>query len=661
MSGLPSTTQRFLFLLSISSLLCRLLFRSTITFLMRCATFTVLRLRLIDTMQAINFGIHSSCDGITRSAFTGTMHQTLIAVHAFEICTIFHTHTHTHTEIFMSSPTRNSNQPHTEHQIQDQHVQPDANQDQYRGEVQTRVQDLLSGNRSRDPHLSAVSTGRLILEGLVEELKIYRLHKEEKARDGVRKERGRRRGMSGREHRGRERRDGEGHRRHHRSSDGERKHRHRSRSRSLDRHASKERSHGHSEKHRRRHHRDRSHERSTSRSKYRRHRRRHHCSPVTEGPHDPNPELMMSGGAGPPGTLSRPEQDQRQNQRRKFRSRSRSRSRERQIRRSIIPCGPDAPKKVAGTGLGEHFLNTYRLIKAEHQDGRRERGFLERKVDGWRSKDSSSNKQDTGKEVERRDRRKGADHKRRNQRATEGRKTRRDKEKGHYRRAQSKDRYTPRDASRIKELPLRPADSPIPQEHPYSRVPTPEIHVQNAKPPEAQAQWPPTPESFVPPSVPTPPQAWPPTPESFVPPAAPRSRSVTPPYPSNLGSPDIYPVLPMPDPSAIPPHPPPPPPNSAIPANSATSSPPRDTLLSALRASPKLRRVASAEKRDNSSAMKVGRAYEETEHSRGVEERERCQTEEDWGKESESEEEDLGKEERKNMFKEGLEMLIGGR
>jgi hypothetical protein len=59
--------------------------------------------------------------------------------------------------------------------------------------------------------------------------------------------------------------------------------------------------------------------------------------------------------------------------------------------------------------------------------------------------------------------------------------------------------------------------------------------------------------------------------------------------------------------------------------------------------------------------MKVGRAYEETEHSRGVEERERCQTEEDWGKESESEEEDLGKEERKNMFKEGLEMLIGGR
>jgi hypothetical protein len=93
MSGLPSTTQRLLFLLSISSLLCRLLFRSTITFLMRCATFTVLRLRLIDTMQAINFGIHSSCGGITHSAFTGTMHQTLIAVHAFEICIIFHTHT----------------------------------------------------------------------------------------------------------------------------------------------------------------------------------------------------------------------------------------------------------------------------------------------------------------------------------------------------------------------------------------------------------------------------------------------------------------------------------------------------------------------------------------------------------------------------------------
>jgi uncharacterized protein YaiI (UPF0178 family) len=58
--------------------------------------------------------------------------------------------------------------------------------------------------------------------------------------------------------------------------------------------------------------------------------------------------------------------------------------------------------------------------------------------------------------------------------------------------------------------------------------------------------------------------------------------------------------------------------------------------------------------------VKAGRVYEETEHSRGVEERERSQTEEDWGKESESEE-DLGKEERKKMIKEGLEMLMGGR
>jgi hypothetical protein len=44
-------------------------------------------------------------------------------------------------------------------------------------------------------------------------------------------------------------------------------------------------------------------------------------------------------------------------------------------------------------------------------------------------------------------------------------------------------------------------------------------------------------------------------------------------------------------------------------------------------------------------------------------ERERQQEEkgdEDWGRESESEEEDMGEEERKRVFGEGLEGMIGG-
>ncbi|KAF2636483.1 hypothetical protein P280DRAFT_533584 [Massarina eburnea CBS 473.64] len=48
--------------------------------------------------------------------------------------------------------------------------------------MQKRIQELVSGNRPRNPALSELSTRRLILEGIIEEVKIYRLTKEEKAR-----------------------------------------------------------------------------------------------------------------------------------------------------------------------------------------------------------------------------------------------------------------------------------------------------------------------------------------------------------------------------------------------------------------------------------------------------------------------------------------------
>jgi hypothetical protein len=56
--------------------------------------------------------------------------------------------------------------------------------------------------------------------------------------------------------------------------------------------------------------------------------------------------------------------------------------------------------------------------------------------------------------------------------------------------------------------------------------------------------------------------------------------------------------------------------------------------------------------------------YEETGHSRGFAEREGQQEakgDEDWGRESGSEEEAMGEEERKRVFRQGLERMIGGR
>jgi hypothetical protein len=44
------------------------------------------------------------------------------------------------------------------------------------------------------------------------------------------------------------------------------------------------------------------------------------------------------------------------------------------------------PLKAAGIGFAAHVWNTYRHIKAEHESGLRSRGFVERRVDGWRGK-----------------------------------------------------------------------------------------------------------------------------------------------------------------------------------------------------------------------------------------------------------------------------------
>lgn len=57
---------------------------------------------------------------------------------------------------------------------------PSAPPEEYRRAVAASIQDVVAGRRPRDPALSGASTGRLILEGVVESVKIYRLYQQEK-------------------------------------------------------------------------------------------------------------------------------------------------------------------------------------------------------------------------------------------------------------------------------------------------------------------------------------------------------------------------------------------------------------------------------------------------------------------------------------------------
>lgn len=58
----------------------------------------------------------------------------------------------------------------------------------YQQQVATSIQALVSGARPRDPAMSGASTGRLILEAVVESLKIYRGYKQDVARGTREKE-----------------------------------------------------------------------------------------------------------------------------------------------------------------------------------------------------------------------------------------------------------------------------------------------------------------------------------------------------------------------------------------------------------------------------------------------------------------------------------------
>jgi hypothetical protein len=60
---------------------------------------------------------------------------------------------------------------------------PKSSPDQYRAEVSQDMQALVAGERPRDARLRELGTGRLMLEGVVESVRLYRLYMEERARE----------------------------------------------------------------------------------------------------------------------------------------------------------------------------------------------------------------------------------------------------------------------------------------------------------------------------------------------------------------------------------------------------------------------------------------------------------------------------------------------
>jgi hypothetical protein len=246
---------------------------------------------------------------------------------------------------------------------------PAAPPDEYRQKVAASVQDIASGRLSRAPQMSGVSTGRLILEGVVENVRIYRLHKEEKVREAKEMEEEERRRREGRS------------RRHGRDCFNEGRHGHRS-----------SRPDGDGETHRKRKHR-----RHGSRN---REDRPEHCSQTEE----------HSGGRGFANQRDGAESvhsGQRYNQSGLGDEPQPSHNEhaisgalpvgaaaEARVEGAVEErlCGPDGtpfgylPTRSKGVGLLAHATTTYQHIKAEQDAGHRNKGPTEKFIRGWLEK-----------------------------------------------------------------------------------------------------------------------------------------------------------------------------------------------------------------------------------------------------------------------------------
>jgi hypothetical protein len=229
--------------------------------------------------------------------------------------------------------------------------------------------------------------------------------------------------------------------------------------------------------------------------------------------------------------------------------------------------------------FSSNFMNTYRHFKAEQDAGLRDRGLLEKYVDEWRGKGVSS-----GMEKEKRiDSGAESEDKRENNRER-GRKTARRLKKSHG--ETPKVRATP--ASDTAWSPeIGGGDSPVLWHPPVPSHPPPH---------------PPTSGQQVPPPPPPPP----PVQQVHQSPLVPVKQAAPPPSP-----------------------PPPPPPGARAPTKAPippTTGDARDSLLSQIRGGAKLRRIQTPD----TSSTATGRVietpqYEDTQHSRSVEEREHAQ------------------------------------
>lgn len=215
---------------------------------------------------------------------------------------------------------------------------------------------VTSGRRPRYPEMSGVSTGRLILEGAVEDLRTHRLYQHKKLRDAratgakeKRIKRGRdrrdggeeRRPQNGGHRRGEQKGDGDGH--------GER--RRQWRRRSVDQSGYR----------RRRHHRERSSEGHDDRSSEQQKTHMSQEGPSQSAQYDA-PALPNTGC----------------------------------VTASTVPLDPDGtpsgllPTTDKGAGLFSQVKNMYKHVKAEQDFGHRSKGFAERHIDAFLHKRKAS-------------------------------------------------------------------------------------------------------------------------------------------------------------------------------------------------------------------------------------------------------------------------------
>jgi hypothetical protein len=447
--------------------------------------------------------------------------------------------------------------------------------------------------------------------------------------------------------------------------------------------------HGDGEK---RHHRAHDRDENRRRSSHKGHRKR---SRSREGSrerlieeavpgHDQHgpPNYMMTGGAGPKGTLptddltvahphphsGHPRQPNLQPARAGI---PHSPSRRRFGPDGTTPFG-ELPKKTADVGLAAHFRNTYRHIKAEHEAGYRSRSAIEKAVDGFRGKApgappvheleklrKNDNRHQTDERLRDYDSRKDHFQHRGNH---EGRRRRHKRTHDQVEDRGKHDRRKPNrkdgKANRDKDLPRLPTSyapresSCCPVKSPtHPRAPSPPPYVRHS---ELYGLTPsPTPAIHVE-------YATPPSPSRGAATSArsvSRSRSTTPLYPGTPRgrSRTSSPVVPMPQTVS----PPPPPMPGTIPKRPVSSLPPpvpsephrvtsdRTALLDEISSgSFNLKPVRSPKGETKAT-------YPQTSHSRDVEERERLQT---WS--DASDEDDGNESERRRALMETIEAQL---